>query len=269
MDLARKIVSACVGIENEELSKSAILKKIAKKATQAPSLAGVSAATIEKKLAAREAIGSTGFGNQIAIPHCSLDGIDNFIIGLLQVPAGVEFDAMDGKKVKLLAFIISPESKRTQHIQYLAAVSRIFKSTNQIDALLAETTAATLFEKFLSLALAEKTGHQTKKNFLFHIFIQDEERFNDILEIFSEMNISQLSIIEINNAGHYLHHMPLFASFWNESPYTFNRLIMGVIGSAYLNETLRRLNLIEDEMESQGIMYTVQELCFSSGALEF
>ena len=83
------------------------------------------------------------------------------------------------------------------------------------------------------------------------------------------MNVSQLSIIEINNAGHYLHHMPLFASFWNESPYTFNRLIIGVIGSAYMNETLRRLNLIEDEMDSHGIMYTVQELYFSSGALEF
>ena len=139
-------------------------------AIQAPALAKIPVDLIEKKLTAREDIGSTGFGNQIAIPHCALDGIDDFVVGLLQVPAGVDFDAMDGKKVKLLAFIISPESKRTQHIQYLAAVSRIFKSTNQINTLVAETSPTTLFEKFLELALAEKAGTETKKNFLFHIF---------------------------------------------------------------------------------------------------
>jgi len=50
------------------------------------------------KLAEREELLSTGIGNGIALPHCTLDDLDDFVIGILVVPSGVSFKAIDKKK---------------------------------------------------------------------------------------------------------------------------------------------------------------------------
>jgi PTS system nitrogen regulatory IIA component len=58
----------------------------------------------------RERIGTTGFGGGIAIPHCSLDDIEEFVVGLLIVSDGVDFESLDGKKTTTFFFIIGPKS---------------------------------------------------------------------------------------------------------------------------------------------------------------
>ena len=91
----------------DKKDKASVLKAIAALAKKNPVLSTLSEDDIFKALKEREEIGSTGFGNEIAIPHCSLEGIDEFVVGMVTAPKGVQFNAIDKKKVKVFFFIIT------------------------------------------------------------------------------------------------------------------------------------------------------------------
>jgi len=61
------------------------------------------------------------------------------------------------------------------------------------------------------------------------VFVQIEDTFEDLLQIFSEIAEAHISIIDANNPGYYLHALPLFASFWNESDKGFNKIILAIV----------------------------------------
>ena len=90
--LRRECVQAGAGCG----SADEVLAAIAKLAKQSPVLANMDETAILKGLADREELSSTGFGNGIAIPHCRLDGVEGFVVGILSVPGGADFAAMDG-----------------------------------------------------------------------------------------------------------------------------------------------------------------------------
>ena len=76
-------------------SKKRVLEQIANLvARELPDLDGQD---IFESLIAREKLGSTGFGNGIAIPHCRLAGCSAPISALLRLDAAVDFDAIDGR----------------------------------------------------------------------------------------------------------------------------------------------------------------------------
>src|SRR5689334_5910513 len=61
--------------------------------------AGVTADEIERVLAEREKVQSTGVGGGVAIPHGGVDGLERQIGALLLCPSPIEFDAIDGARV--------------------------------------------------------------------------------------------------------------------------------------------------------------------------
>ncbi|MFC1672505.1 PTS sugar transporter subunit IIA [Planctomycetota bacterium] len=98
MDLSNILLEECVKIGTKARDKRSILKEIAKLARKSPVLEKVSEEKILKALDEREDLGSTGFGEGIAIPHCALDEVDRFIAGILTAPQGVDFDSLDGEE---------------------------------------------------------------------------------------------------------------------------------------------------------------------------
>ncbi|MEG1342300.1 MAG: PTS sugar transporter subunit IIA, partial [Pseudomonas sp.] len=62
-----------------------------------------------ESLFAREKLGSTGFGNGIAIPHCRLKGCSSPISALIHLDAPIDYDAIDGAPVDLLFVLLVPE----------------------------------------------------------------------------------------------------------------------------------------------------------------
>jgi len=73
-------------------SKKRVLEQIANLvARDLPDLDGQD---IFENLIAREKLGSTGFGNGIAIPHCRLPGCSAPISAVLHLDAAVDFDAI-------------------------------------------------------------------------------------------------------------------------------------------------------------------------------
>src|SRR3989338_10526532 len=78
-------------------SKKRVLEQIAQ--LVARELHDLDVQDIFESLIAREKLGSTGFGNGIAIPHCRLPGCTAPISALLRLDAAVDFDAIDGAPV--------------------------------------------------------------------------------------------------------------------------------------------------------------------------
>ncbi|OQR33537.1 PTS IIA-like nitrogen-regulatory protein PtsN [Pseudomonas sp. Bc-h] len=102
-------------------SKKAVLEEIAKMiGQQVPEL---NRQTVYESLIAREKLGSTGFGNGIAIPHCRLKGCDSPVSAVLHLEKPVDFDAIDGAPVDLLFVLLVPEAATDAHLELLRQIA--------------------------------------------------------------------------------------------------------------------------------------------------
>jgi nitrogen PTS system EIIA component len=76
----------------------------------------------------REALGSTGIGDGVAIPHGKLPNITDMVVAFGRSSAGIDFDSMDAKPVHLFFLLVTPEDKPGDHLRALARISRILKN---------------------------------------------------------------------------------------------------------------------------------------------
>lgn len=249
--------------------KDKILKKIAEIAKKTSTLADVDQKTIYQGLKEREKAGSTAFSHNIAIPHCSLEGINDILMGAITVPTGAEFKALDGKKTKLFVFMISPTSQRNQHIRLLSETSRLLRLPNFVQNILNMDKAEDIYEYFMNKTRFDKTKEtEEEEKFLFRVVIQDEDKFEEILEIFTSLQDSYISITELEEPSYYMRKMPLFASIWSPDTKTFNKSITVIVDKKWTNDTIRKINeLIEESGKNPDIMLTVQKLFYFNGSL--
>lgn len=73
----------------------------------------------------REEEGSTGIGEEIAIPHGKGDSISSPGIAAMVIPNGVDFNSLDGKPIKLLFLIAAPDTKDNVHLEVLSRLSTL------------------------------------------------------------------------------------------------------------------------------------------------
>lgn len=104
------------------------------------------------KLIARERLGSTGFGNGIAIPHCRLAGCTEPIGALLHLENPIDFDAIDGAPVDLLFVLLVPETATDEHLELLRQIASVFDRNDVREQLRSAADAQTMYQLFL-------TGH--------------------------------------------------------------------------------------------------------------
>lgn len=81
-------------------------------------------------LVERENLGSTGIGDNIAIPHGKLPNLDNLVLCVGRSLSGVNFDSMDGKPTHLFFLILAPENSIGLHLKALAKISRLLKDSS-------------------------------------------------------------------------------------------------------------------------------------------
>ena len=78
-------------------------------------------------LMAREAVGSTGVGAGVAVPHARLKTLDRMRGVFLRLETPVEFDAVDNQPVDLIFALLAPETAGSEHLQALARVARLLR----------------------------------------------------------------------------------------------------------------------------------------------
>ncbi|MCO8305861.1 fructose-specific PTS transporter subunit EIIC [Streptomyces sp. RKCA-744] len=73
----------------------------------------------------REEQGTTGLGEEIAIPHAKTDAVTAPVVGFARSPEGIEWGAPDGTKARLVFMIAVPEAAAgDEHLRILARLSR-------------------------------------------------------------------------------------------------------------------------------------------------
>lgn len=88
---------------------------------------GLKADEVLHALLEREAEGSTGVGQGVAVPHAQLDGLPDLRAVFVRLEAPVDFDAVDGKPVDLLFALFAPTGDSAVHLRALARVSRLLR----------------------------------------------------------------------------------------------------------------------------------------------
>ncbi|MFJ4372977.1 PTS IIA-like nitrogen regulatory protein PtsN [Pseudomonas japonica] len=102
-----------------------------------------------KSLIDREKLGSTGFGNGIAIPHCRLKGCNSPISALLHLDAPIDFDAIDGAPVDLLFVLLVPEAATDAHLELLRQIASMLDRKEVRDRLRAAASSTALYQVVL------------------------------------------------------------------------------------------------------------------------
>jgi PTS system nitrogen regulatory IIA component len=270
MNLAESFKAECVQLNSRAKNKKEVLREIARLALKSPVLSELSEQDIFNALEVRERIGSTGFGKGIAIPHCSLENLHEFVVGLLITPEGVDFQSLDKLKTKVFFFIIGPTEKRNVHIQILSSISRLFKTPEVIEQILKEKNIGTVRDRLLGLVRYREEMEEKKGYCLFHVFVQNEKYFQEILQVFTAAEHASVSVLESNNAGYYLYSLPLFSAMWSDKSTLFNKIIIAVISKDLSNDVIRRINMVvEDIDKTAGVLISVQDLFYSSGSIDY
>jgi len=89
-----------------------------------------------KALLDREALGSTGIGQGIAIPHCKNNSVKKLIASFAIAPKGINFESLDGEPVNILFLLVAPEDSAGPHLKALARISRLLKDKFFRDSLI-------------------------------------------------------------------------------------------------------------------------------------
>ncbi|MBD3314628.1 MAG: hypothetical protein GF344_02465 [Chitinivibrionales bacterium] len=103
---------------------------------------------------------------------------------------------------------------------------------------------------------------------MLHIFVQIRDKFEDLLQIFSEIDDCSASVVEAADVGYYLNALPLFAGFLSDERKGYNRLIIAVVTKGLANEVIRRITTTVGDVDATtGVMVTVQEMAYCAGSL--
>jgi nitrogen PTS system EIIA component len=112
---------------------------------------GLPAATVTAGLAAREALGSTGLGQGIAVPHGQIKGLRRAMALYVRPATPIPFDAPDGKPVSDVVMLLVPEWANRTHLQLLADVAQRFCDHHfreQLDACVDAQAVCQLFVSY-------------------------------------------------------------------------------------------------------------------------
>ena len=96
-------------------------------------------------LIGREKLGSTGIGENVAIPHAKISEIDKIITVFGRSKNGVEFESLDQKPVNFIFLVIAPENSTSQHLKALARISRLFKNASLRESVLRTNEADQIY----------------------------------------------------------------------------------------------------------------------------
>jgi len=87
--------------------------------------------TLVKMLKRRETLGSTGIGQNIAIPHCRALAVNRLRVAFGRKLQGIDFNAIDGKPVHYFFLIVAPPLEVSN--QYLPVLGKIAQFAKEAD----------------------------------------------------------------------------------------------------------------------------------------
>jgi len=116
-----------INLQLESTSKDDVLKEL----VGLLQLDDKSEQTLVKMLKRRETLGSTGIGQNIAIPHCRALAVNRLRVAFGRKLDGIDFNAIDGKPVHYFFLIVAPPLEVSN--QYLPVLGKIAQFAKEPD----------------------------------------------------------------------------------------------------------------------------------------
>lgn len=146
-------------IERYYRSKAAVLnlpaekeKAIGKAVAALTAELKLDAAEVTTAVMAREKVMSTGIGQGIAIPHAKIKGLKDFAISVSKSATPIEYDSLDKAPVSVLALLLSPEEKMTEHVKIIAEITKRLKFSHVRQSIIEAASAREIEKAFLQTA---------------------------------------------------------------------------------------------------------------------
>lgn len=125
MDIADLLAPDGIVLRGAVSSKRQALNCAADLAAQA---FGLDSTKVMEALMEREALGSTGLGYGVAIPHARVEGVERVCGVFVRLDQPVGYEALDDRPVDLMFALLAPPSAGAEHLRALAVVSRAMRS---------------------------------------------------------------------------------------------------------------------------------------------
>ncbi|MBU1061843.1 MAG: PTS sugar transporter subunit IIA [Candidatus Omnitrophica bacterium] len=91
--------------------------------------------TVVKILLNREALGSTGIGQGVAIPHGKSEYVEELVGAFGVSKKGINFDSLDGELAYIFFLLLAPIESSGPHLKALARISKLLKDKYFRDSL--------------------------------------------------------------------------------------------------------------------------------------
>jgi PTS system nitrogen regulatory IIA component len=131
-----------VMIDVRASTKSLLLQEFA---AQAAASLGVPVDHVAPYLLKREALGSTGIGKGVAIPHARLPDLQRPLGVFARLRQPIDFDAIDGQAVDIVFVLLLPAVVEGEALSALALVARTLRPPETLARLRAAKTASDLY----------------------------------------------------------------------------------------------------------------------------
>ena len=153
-----------IDLNVKAFSKEDIIKKAINLMTKNGNIVDLN--EYEKLVFNREQEGTTGIGEEIAIPHGKGNCVSKPGVSAMVIPDGVNFNSLDGKDVKLLFLIAAPDTKDNVHLNVLSKLSSLLMNENFRNKLLNAKSK----EEFLKIiddteSMREKSKKDENENY--------------------------------------------------------------------------------------------------------
>jgi mannitol/fructose-specific phosphotransferase system IIA component (Ntr-type) len=114
----------------QAVDKAGVVKEMVKKLVDAGRLGEKQAKAAVQAILDREALGSTGIGRGIAVPHAKHASVKQIVGCLGRSKKGIQFAAIDGEPVYLVFLLLSPIDQPGPHLKALEHISVVLRDEN-------------------------------------------------------------------------------------------------------------------------------------------
>ena len=109
----------------------------------------------KQRVLAREAEGSTGIGEGIAIPHAKTEAVNEPGLASMIVRDGVDYESLDDEPAHLFFLIAAPAGGANVHLEVLSRLSRMLMDDDFTDSLRkAKTVDLSMLKMNLTLKIS-------------------------------------------------------------------------------------------------------------------
>jgi|GEM_PF-461890 len=273
MDIMKILRKEMVFVNFPAVSKKDLLQKMAQK--YARIYKRKSSEDIFRALEERENLGSTGFGNAIALPHAKLPGIGFFSLFVATLQRGMDFHSRDNRKVRLVIGILGPEGEDREYLSLLAQVSKMLREESIIRELVQSATEYDLHRTFLrnfsSLtqpSVPPRVKRVREKLLLIHL--KQDRYLHEIINILVEREIYNTVISESATSENYISKSALFSGFLDflsERGGTC-KTIMAPVPAHQIPTLIQEIEAVMGDLDKHdGIYITALDILFQKGNL--